>query len=57
MTTLARLLARRRQLVERLEEGPGSLEREQIERLLEDIDEALDLLDEAWPGTSKKNEQ
>ena len=57
MTTFAKLLARRQQLVERLEEGPGSHEREEIERLLVEIDEALDLLDEARPGSSKRDEK
>lgn len=53
MTTLANLLARRRQLFARLEEEPGPHERAEIERLLAEIEEALDLLDEARPGTSK----
>jgi hypothetical protein len=53
MTTLANLLARKRQLFARLEEEPGPHERAEIERLLAEIEEALDLLDEARPGTSK----
>jgi hypothetical protein len=48
MTTVPNLLARKQQLLERLEEDPGPNEREEIERLLEQIDTALDLLDE--PG-------
>jgi hypothetical protein len=52
MTTLAKLLARKQQLLERLQEGPGTHERDEIERLLAEIDEALTLLDEAGPGTS-----
>jgi predicted CopG family antitoxin len=57
MTTLAKLLKRKQQLVERLEEEPGSHEREEIERLLLEIDEVLDRLEEARPGTSERAEQ
>jgi hypothetical protein len=52
MTTLAKLLAEKQQLIEWLQEGPGPEEREQIEHLLEQINAALDSLDEAGPGTS-----
>jgi hypothetical protein len=52
MTTLAKLLARKQQLLERLQENPGSHERDEIERQLEEIDTALELLDEAGPGKS-----
>jgi hypothetical protein len=52
MTTLAKLLARKRQLLERLQEDPGQHERDEIERQLEEIDTALNLLDEAGPGKS-----
>jgi DNA-binding MarR family transcriptional regulator len=52
MTTLAKLLAQRRQLIERLQEDPGPEEREQIEQLLAKIDRALDLLDGAGAGGS-----
>ena len=41
VTTLAKLLAQRQQLIERLEEGPGPHEREEIERLLAEIEEEL----------------
>ena len=34
MTTLAKLLAQKQQLIERLDENPGPEEREEIERLL-----------------------
>ena len=51
MTTLAKLLARKRQLLERLQEDPGQHERDEIERQLQEIDMALNLLDEAGPGT------
>jgi predicted CopG family antitoxin len=47
MTTVARLLARKQQLLERLQEDTGSHEREEIERLLAEIDTALNALDEA----------
>jgi hypothetical protein len=50
MTTLAKLLAEKQQLVERLQEGPGQQEREEIERLLDKIDTALSFLDEAAGG-------
>jgi hypothetical protein len=52
MTTLAKLLARKRQLLERLQEDPGQHERDEIERQLEEIDTALSFLDEAGPGKS-----
>ena len=47
MTTAAKLLAWREQLLERLQEDPGPHERARIERLLAEIDAALDLLDKA----------
>lgn len=47
MITIAELLERKRILLERLEREPGRHEREQIERLLVQIDAALDVLDEA----------
>jgi hypothetical protein len=50
MTTVAKLLARKQQLLERLQESPGANERDEIERLLAQIDTALNLLDEAGPG-------
>jgi hypothetical protein len=46
MTTVANLLARKQQLLERLQEDPGPHERDEIERLLVQIDTALNLLDE-----------
>jgi hypothetical protein len=54
MTTLARLLAQKQQLTERLQENPGPQEREEIERVMEKIDTALHFLNEAGPGTSTK---
>jgi hypothetical protein len=50
-TTLAKLLEQKQQLIERLHEDPGPEEREQIEHRLEQVNTALDLLDEAGPGT------
>jgi hypothetical protein len=50
MTTVAKLLARKQRLIERLQEGPGPHEREEIEHLLVEIDAMLDLLDEAGPA-------
>jgi DNA-binding MarR family transcriptional regulator len=52
MTTLAKLLAEKQQLIERLEKNPGPQEREAIERLLEKINAALNLLDETGPGSN-----
>jgi hypothetical protein len=52
MTTAAKLLVRKQQLLERLQEDPGLHERDEIERLLKEIDTALNLLDEAGPGVS-----
>ncbi len=52
MTSLAKLLAKRRRLSERLDEGPDPHERDEIERLLAEIEEVLALLDEAGPGIS-----
>ncbi|HWX61654.1 hypothetical protein [Bradyrhizobium sp.] len=49
MTTAAELLARKQQLIERLQEAPGPHERDEIERLLAMIDDALNGLDEAPP--------
>ena len=57
MTTLAKFLARKQQLLERLQEDPGPHERDEIERLLAEIDEALNLLEEARPGTSSDHRE
>ena len=46
MTTAANLLARKQQLLDRLQEGPGPHERDEIERLLAHIDATLNLLEE-----------
>jgi hypothetical protein len=52
MSTLATLLVQRRQLMERLEDAPGPREREEIARLLAEIDDAIGFLNEAGPGSS-----
>jgi hypothetical protein len=52
MTTVANLLARKQQLLQRLQEDPGPQQRDEIERLLAQIDIALNLLDESRPGDS-----
>jgi hypothetical protein len=49
-TTLVKLLEQKQQLIERLQGDPGPEERDEIERLLEKIDTALNLLDGAGPG-------
>jgi hypothetical protein len=53
MTTVAKLLARKRLLVDRLQQDPGPNERDEIERLLAEIDSALDLLEDAGPGETR----
>ncbi len=53
MSTTARLQARKQQLLERLRENPGPHERDQIERLLEEIETALELLEETGPRGSE----
>jgi hypothetical protein len=55
MTAIARLLARKQQLLERLHEDPGPHEREEIERLLAEIDTALNALEEMVPGRSTEH--
>ena len=49
-TTVARLLARKQQILERPQENLSPEERDEIERQLAQIDTALNLLDEAGPG-------
>nr|WP_092088360.1 hypothetical protein [Bradyrhizobium brasilense] len=53
VSAVANLLARKQALMERLESGTGPNEREEIERLLAQIETALNLLesgDAATPG-------
>jgi hypothetical protein len=47
MTTVANLLARKQRLLERLQENVGPPEREDIERQPEQINTALNFLDDA----------
>ena len=50
MTTVANLLARKQQLLDRLQDDPGPHERDEIERILAEINEALNVLDKGGPG-------
>ncbi|MGY4288204.1 hypothetical protein ACVWXO_007424 [Bradyrhizobium sp. LM2.7] len=50
MTTVATLLARKQQLLGRLQDNPGPSERDEIQRLLEQIDAALDSLERSRPS-------
>ena len=53
-TTLDKLLAEKQELLERLQqEDIGPAERDEIERLLENVEAALQSLDRAGPGTSE----
>jgi hypothetical protein len=54
MTTVARLLARKSQLLDRLRQDPGPNEHAEIGRQLADIDTALDLLEEVGPGELRR---
>jgi hypothetical protein len=54
MTTTAELLARKQQLLERLQEEPGPHERDVIQRRLAEIDSVLDLLEK---GSSTSSDQ
>lgn len=55
MTTIAKLIAQKQQLLEQLE-AAGPHEREEIERLLEKINAALQSLDDAGPGITQDDE-
>jgi lysyl-tRNA synthetase class I len=50
VTTVAKLLAQKRDLLERLERYPGPRERADIEQLQQKIDIALNFLDDASPA-------
>jgi hypothetical protein len=50
MTTLTKLLADKQMLVERLQEEVGPEERDEVERLLEKINAALDSLEGVEPA-------
>lgn len=56
MTTAAKLLAQKQQLLEQLQQDPGPNERAEIERLLEQVNAALDQLEEAGSGISRSEE-
>ena len=53
MTTVANLLARKQILLERLQENPGPRERDEIGLLLQQIDTALELLNQTGPGETR----
>jgi hypothetical protein len=55
MTTAATLLDRKRQLLGRLQEDPAQDERDEIERLLAEIDLGLNFLEES--GLDERNSQ
>jgi hypothetical protein len=57
MTTVEKLLTRKRRLVERLLENPGTEEQDEIGRQLQKIDTALHLLDNVPAGTSTDDEK
>ena len=52
-TTVAKLLAQKQELLDRLAQKPGDNERSDIEQLLTKIDTALSLLGDAGPGKSE----
>lgn len=54
MSTMANLLARKQALLERLESDPGPNEREEIQRLLAQIETALSLLE---PGGARASNE
>jgi len=56
MTTAAKPLARKQLLLDRLQEDPGPHERDEIERLLAEIDSALNSLGEAGPQPEQDRE-
>ncbi|MEH2543240.1 MULTISPECIES: hypothetical protein [unclassified Bradyrhizobium] len=54
MTALANLLARKQQLLDRMQGDMGPNEREETERLLKQIDTAWELLGTAGSGKSSE---
>jgi len=54
MKTIATLLVRKRQLIDRLQEDPGPHERDEIDRLMTQINRALDDLDKVEPSDDPK---
>jgi hypothetical protein len=58
MTTVEKLLTRKRRLIERLLKNPGMEEQDEIGRQLQKIDTALHLLDDNVPaGISTEDEK
>ena len=54
MNTPSKLLSQKQQLIERLQEEIDPEERDEVERLLENIDAALDPLEKARPDGSAR---
>ena len=54
MTTIAKLHGRKQQLLERLQENPSPHERDEIVRLLMQIETALDLVEETGPAQTER---
>jgi hypothetical protein len=54
MTTVENLLARKEQLLDRLQKNPGPHERREIEGALAQINTALDLLEEPGESSDEK---
>jgi hypothetical protein len=55
MSTIANLLARKQELLERLRGDPGPHERDQIKRLIEQVDTALNLLEDSGQDSSHES--
>lgn len=56
MSTAAKLLVRKRLLLDRLDGDPGPNERVEITHQLQQVDTALDLLEETGPRTGDEEE-
>ena len=56
MTTIAKLLGLKQQLLERLQENPSSQERDETARLLMRIETDLDLVEEAGPAQQNESD-
>ena len=54
MTTIAKLLGLKQQLLERLQENPSPHERNETVRLLMQIETALDLVEETGPALTER---
>lgn len=53
-TTAAKLLAQKRELLDRLAENPGANERGKFEQLLAKVDTALNWLDDVGPNDPRE---